>query len=171
MSSYSHHCLQSLWFIPYFFIDLHMHMYYVVHSLFDLSKVAIHLSTYAHPIFEVKCRKAFEEMKKMVIEEVLRMPTTTSLAIALVVIRTFLSHHLFNEDGEGLLWNFLKVRNWIKPCWSLFPYAPLTFTRWFHCSSTTQGTWALFIPSSHSSPLVLMGESKKKGAKQCVDNP
>jgi hypothetical protein len=86
-------------------------MYYVVHSLFDLSKVAIHLSTYAHPIFEVKCRKAFEEMKKMVIEEVLRMPTTTSLAIALVVIRTFLSHHLFNEDGEGLLWNFLKVRN------------------------------------------------------------
>jgi len=84
-----------------------MHMYYVVHSLFDLSKVAIHLSTYAHPIFEVKCRKAFEEMKKMVIEEVLRMPTTTSLAIALVVIRTFLSHHLFNEDGEGPM-EFLK---------------------------------------------------------------
>ncbi len=107
MSSYLHHCLQSLWFIPYLFIDLHMHMYYVVHSLFDLSKVAIHLNTYAHPIFEGKCRKAFEEMKKMVIEEVLRMPTTTSLAIALVVIRTFLSHHLFNEDGEGPM-EFLK---------------------------------------------------------------
>jgi len=34
--------------------------------MLDLSKVAIHFSTYVHPICDGKCRESFEEMKNMV---------------------------------------------------------------------------------------------------------
>ncbi len=37
----------------------------------------------------------------MVIDEVCHISTNTTLAIALSMRKTFLSHHLFNEDGEG----------------------------------------------------------------------
>jgi hypothetical protein len=35
--------------------------------------------------------------------EVYRTPIATTLVIALSVNKTFLSHHLFNEDGQGLI--------------------------------------------------------------------
>ncbi len=75
-------------------------MYYVVHSLFDLSRTSIHLKTHAHLIYERKCTKSLEKMKSMVAEEVLHMPNVTSSVISLAMSKTFLSHHLFNEDGE-----------------------------------------------------------------------
>jgi hypothetical protein len=75
----------------------------VVHLLFDLSKVAIHLGTHEHHVFEGKCKESFEEMKNMVAEEVLHMPNATSFAISLIVSKMFLSCHLFNEDGEVLV--------------------------------------------------------------------
>jgi hypothetical protein len=40
-------------------------------------------------------------MKNMVVEEVCRMPISTTLVITLFTSKTFLSRHLFNEDGEG----------------------------------------------------------------------
>jgi hypothetical protein len=46
-------------------------------------------------------------MKNMVINKVCDMPSTTILAITLSTNKKFLSHHLFNEDGEGLV-EFLK---------------------------------------------------------------
>ncbi len=73
-------------------------IYYVVHSLSDLSRVAIHLRTHEHLISEGKCRKTFKEMKSMVIEEVLRMPNVTSSTISFAASIMFLSRHLFNED-------------------------------------------------------------------------
>ncbi len=39
----------------------------------------------------------------MVAKEVCCTPTTTTLAIALTTNKTFLSRHLFNKDGEGLV--------------------------------------------------------------------
>ncbi len=37
----------------------------------------------------------------MVVDEVYHTPTTTFLAIGLFVNKSFLSCHLFNEDGKG----------------------------------------------------------------------
>jgi hypothetical protein len=53
------------------------------------------------------CKESLEEMKNMVIEEVLRTPNATSSTISLVASKTLLSHHLFNEDGEVPM-EFLK---------------------------------------------------------------
>jgi hypothetical protein len=49
-------------------------------------------------------------MKNMVVDKVCHMLTTMILTIILSMSKTFLSHYLFNEDGEGL-WNFSKVEN------------------------------------------------------------
>ncbi len=40
-------------------------------------------------------------MKITVVNEVCCKPTTTNLAIAVFVNKTFLSYHLFNEDGAS----------------------------------------------------------------------
>ncbi len=42
-------------------------------------------------------------MKNMVADEVCHMPTTITSTIVLFTSKTFLSYHLFNEDGEGLV--------------------------------------------------------------------
>ncbi len=75
-------------------------MYYVVHSLSDLLRAAIHLGTHAHHVSEGKCNEYFKEMKIMVAKEVLCTPNSTSFVISLVVNKMFLFHRLFNEDGE-----------------------------------------------------------------------
>jgi hypothetical protein len=75
-------------------------MYYVVHLLSNLSKVAIHLELHAHPISEGNYGESFKEMKCMVTEEVLLMPNITSFLISLAINKTFLSHNFFNEDEE-----------------------------------------------------------------------
>ncbi len=76
-------------------------MYYVVHKFPNLLKTTIHLGTHAHPIVNGKCRKSFQEMKNMVVDEVYCTLTTTNLSIVLFVTKTFLFCHLFNKDGEG----------------------------------------------------------------------
>jgi len=76
-------------------------MYYVVHKFPNLSRIVIHLGIHAHPIAKGKCRKSFKEMKNMVVNEVYYTPIITTLAIVLLVSKTFFSRHSFNEDGEG----------------------------------------------------------------------
>jgi hypothetical protein len=53
----------------------------------------------------------------MVVDEVHCMLTATTLAIALFASLTFLSHHLFDEDGKGPM-EFFKGENlnqlWLK---------------------------------------------------------
>jgi len=39
-------------------------------------------------------------MKNMVVDEVCHTPIVTSLAITFIMNKTFLVHHLFNEDGK-----------------------------------------------------------------------
>jgi hypothetical protein len=47
-------------------------------------------------------------MKNMVVDEVCRTPTATTLAIALSMNKTFHSHNLFNKDGKGPMEFFTK---------------------------------------------------------------
>ncbi len=69
----------------------------------NFSKATIHLLTHAYPSSNGKCRESFKEMKNMVVKEVLCTPYAMSSAISLVANKTFLSHHLFNEDGQGIV--------------------------------------------------------------------
>ncbi len=57
---------------------------------------------HVHPISKGKCRESFEEVKNMVVEEILHTPNVTSSAIVLVASKMFLFCHLFNEDGKVL---------------------------------------------------------------------
>jgi hypothetical protein len=59
----------------------------------------------------------------MVIDEVCCTPTITTLAIALFTNEKYLSHHLFNEDGEGPM-EFLKGG---KLDQTLLKFIPLCF--------------------------------------------
>jgi hypothetical protein len=61
-------------------------MCYVVHSLSNLSRVAIHLEMHAHLVSEGKCKKSFKDMKNVVAKEVLRMPNATSSVISFLSI-------------------------------------------------------------------------------------
>jgi hypothetical protein len=76
----------------------------VVYSLSDLSRVTTHLRTHdQHHVSEGKCKESVKEMKNMVAKEVLRTPYATSSTIFLAMSKTFLFHHLFDEDGEVLV--------------------------------------------------------------------
>lgn len=57
----------------------------------------------AHLVFEGEYKESLKEIKNMVVKEVLRMPNVMSFTISLVVGKTFLSPHLFNDYGEGLI--------------------------------------------------------------------
>jgi hypothetical protein len=59
----------------------------------------------------------------MVTYEVYHMPTTTFSYIVLSMNKSFLFHHLFNEDGEGLM-EFLKGE---KLNQMLLKFIPLCF--------------------------------------------
>jgi hypothetical protein len=79
------------------------HIYYVVHFLPNLSEATIHLLMHAYLIINGKCKELFKEMKNMVVKEILCTHDVTSSTISLVVSKIFLSHHLFNEDGQGVV--------------------------------------------------------------------
>jgi hypothetical protein len=69
-------------------------------------------------------RESSKEMKNMVTDEVYCIIIITTLAIALYMSKTFISRHLFNEDGEGPMVffqrkktksNFVKVWSFVLP--------------------------------------------------------
>jgi hypothetical protein len=82
-------------------------MYYVVHKFPNLLKAVIHLGTHAHPVVDGKCKKSFQEMKNMVVDEVYCTPTTTTLTIVLFMSKTFIFCRLFNKD----VWSFSRMKN------------------------------------------------------------
>jgi hypothetical protein len=96
-------------------------MYYVVHFLFNLSRTTIHLGTHVHLVFDGKCMEAFKEMENMVAKEVLCMPNAMSSIMTLVVSKTFLFCHLFNEIGQGIV-ELLKGDKFNE---TLLEYVPL----------------------------------------------
>jgi hypothetical protein len=73
------------------------------------------LGTHLHLVAKGMCSESFYEMKNMVANEVYRMPTATFVAIVLSTNNFFLSHHLFNEDGEGQV-EPVKVEKLNKHC-------------------------------------------------------
>jgi hypothetical protein len=56
-------------------------MYYVIHKLQSLSKVAIDLGMHVHPIVEDMCKKALEEIKVLVKGQVSRTLMPKSLQL------------------------------------------------------------------------------------------
>ncbi len=59
----------------------------------------------------------------MLVEEICHMPISTTLAITLSISKTFLSRHLFNDDGEG----HVEVLKDEKLDQALLKFAPLCF--------------------------------------------
>ncbi len=96
-------------------------MYYVDHKFPKFSRVVIHLGTHAHLIANGKCRKSFQDMKNMIVNEVCRVSTAITSAIVLSTNKIFLSCYLFNEDGEGVV-EFFKGE---KLDQTLFKFSPL----------------------------------------------
>jgi hypothetical protein len=78
-------------------------MYYVIHKFQSLSKAAIHLGMHEYLIAEGTYKDASEEIKVLVEGQVSRIPKAKKFAITLNASKALLAHHLFNEDGEGLV--------------------------------------------------------------------
>jgi len=49
------------------------------------------------------CKEVLEEIKVLVEGQVSRTPDVKIFAITLNANKTFLAHHLFNENGEGFM--------------------------------------------------------------------
>jgi hypothetical protein len=78
-------------------------MYCVIHKLQFLLRVVIHLGTHERLVAKDICRDALEEIKVLVKGQVSHTLKVKILAITLNESKAFLAHHLFNEDGEGLV--------------------------------------------------------------------
>jgi hypothetical protein len=78
-------------------------MYYVIHKLQSLSRVAICLGTHEQLVAKGMCKEALEEIKVLVEGQVSCTPNAKIFAIALNASNAFLAHHLLDENGEGPL--------------------------------------------------------------------
>jgi hypothetical protein len=78
-------------------------MYYVIHKFQSLSRVEIHLGTHVHPVGEGMCKESLEEIKVLIEGQVSLTLYVEIFAISLNASKAFLAHHLFNENGEGLV--------------------------------------------------------------------
>ncbi len=63
----------------------------------------MHLGTHDHLVAEVTLEKFSIQVKSLVNEEVFCTSEVIVLTLALIASKTFLSEHLLNEDGEGLV--------------------------------------------------------------------
>jgi hypothetical protein len=63
----------------------------------------MHLGTHDHLVAEVILEKFSIQVKSLVNEEVFRTSEVIVLTIALTTSKTFISEHLLNEDGEGIV--------------------------------------------------------------------
>ncbi len=78
-------------------------MYYVIHKLQSLSRAVIHLGTHEHLVGEGMCKESLEGIKVLVEGQVFHTLDGKIFVISLNASKTFLAHHLFNENGEGLV--------------------------------------------------------------------
>jgi hypothetical protein len=78
-------------------------MYYVIHKLQSLSRVAIHLGTHEHLVVKGMCKKSLEKIKVSVEDQVSCTLDAKIFAIALNASKASLAHHLFSENSEGLV--------------------------------------------------------------------
>jgi hypothetical protein len=78
-------------------------MYFVVYKHDNLIRATIHLGLHDHLVVEGCSRKVFEHVKSLVKEEASCTLGATASAIVLATSKTFLSEHLLNVDGQGLV--------------------------------------------------------------------
>jgi hypothetical protein len=78
-------------------------MYYIMHKQDNFIRLTIHLSTHDHPMAEGCSKEALYQVKSLFEEEVFHILRATVSAITLATSKIFLSEHLLNEDGEGLM--------------------------------------------------------------------
>ncbi len=76
-------------------------MYFVIHKFQSLLRVAIHLGTHEHLVVEGMCKQSLEEIKVLVEGQVSCTLDAKCFAITLNGSKSFLAHHLFNENGKG----------------------------------------------------------------------
>jgi len=63
----------------------------------------MHLGTHDHLVVEVTLEKFSIQVKSLVTEEVFYTLEVIVSTLVLTASKTFLSEHLLNEDGEGLV--------------------------------------------------------------------
>jgi hypothetical protein len=64
------------------------------------SKTTIHLHVHVHHVQDSTCNEAMEDFKVLVEKKVSRTFGGKNFVVVLVMIKTFLSYLLFNEDGN-----------------------------------------------------------------------
>jgi len=85
-------------------------MYYVIHKLQLLLRVAIHLNTHEHLGIKGMCKDVLEEIKVLVKGQVSRTPKGKISTIVLNANRAFWHIICSMRMGKGL-WKFFKGRN------------------------------------------------------------
>ncbi len=65
--------------------------------------MVIHLKVHKHLVVDGKCRESMDETKRLIIEEVNRMPDVKISTISLNASKTFLAKHLLDDNGNGIM--------------------------------------------------------------------
>jgi hypothetical protein len=88
---------------PLCVIDSIGQIYYVVHKLQFLSKVAIYLGVHNHPIASGKCKEFLVETRRLITYEVICMPNVKTYMISFSASKTFLARHLLNDYNDDTM--------------------------------------------------------------------
>jgi hypothetical protein len=66
-----------------------------------MSRVAIHFNVHKHLVMDGKCREFIEEIRRLIIKEVDRMPNAKISMISFSASKTLLANYLFNDSSNG----------------------------------------------------------------------
>ncbi len=75
--------------------------YYILYKIIAFTRVVIHLKRHAQLVQDDMCRDSLEEIKTLVENEVCCTPNVKNFTIGFFMSKSFLSQHLFNEDGDN----------------------------------------------------------------------
>ncbi len=88
---------------PFYVVNCNGQIYYVVHKLQFMSRMAIHLGVHNHLIMDGECQKFVEETKRLIIEEVDSTPNAKIFSISLSASKTFLASYLLDDSSDGIV--------------------------------------------------------------------
>ncbi len=63
--------------------------------------MAIHFGVHNHLVVDGKCMEFLEGTRRLIVEEVVRMPKVKMFVISMNASKTFLVKHLFNDYNDG----------------------------------------------------------------------
>jgi len=78
-------------------------IYYVVHRLQSMPRIAIHLGVHNHHVADGKCWEFVEEIRRLIIEVVDRMLDANISTISLSASKTFLVSYLLHDSSNGTM--------------------------------------------------------------------